>query len=123
MFFPHNRNLYNLRNVDITMGEICLDYDIEFENEVSVNNAGKGTLYRLTIRKQKAQQLGLLGGEYVRVFLEKDGKMTVFEKQVQLVKSPTGKYIRVTIPKENAEYLNINGNDNTVKAYIKLLQR
>jgi len=77
----------------------------------------------LTIRKAKARELGLFGGEYIRLALVKNGKMSIFERKVTPVKTATGHYYRVTIPRETADYLGLSDVNRTVKAYVKVLER
>jgi len=104
------------------MPELNIEFDTEFEHEVQVIRAEK-TIYRLTIRKAKVKELGLLGGEYLRLALVKNGKMSIFERKVTPVKTPTGHYFRVTIPRETADYLGLSDVNRTVKAYVKVLER
>jgi len=99
-----------------------MEYDLVFEHDVSVVEFGGKRLARLTIRKHRAKQLLLRGGEYIRVRIEKDGKDSIFERKVSVAKSPTGRTLKVTIPKENADYLNLRNGDS-VKVYIKVLER
>jgi len=105
------------------MIKLELEFDIEFEHEVSLSTVKNKVLGRLTIRKKKAEQLGLKGGEYVRVALIKDGKVSVFERRVSKVTSNTGSYVRLNVPNETLKYLGLlDSEDKTVKAFVKVLE-
>jgi len=100
--------------------EIKLEFDVNFEQEVLIQRAGNRIWARMTIRKSKAEELRLKGGEMVRVAMIKDGSMSVFERKVQKTESRTGVSFRINIPKETVELLDLKDKD-TVKVYIKRL--
>ena len=100
--------------------KLTLEFDTLFEHEVTVSEAGGRKYVRLTIRKKKAKELGLKGGELVRIAIQKGDKISVVEKRVQAIHSNGSTSLRINIPKETVEYLLLKNGD-TVKAYIKIL--
>ena len=74
----------------------------------------------ITIKKKKAKALGLQGKELLRVAIQKDGRLSLFERRVQKLEMATGTTFRINIPKETVQLLNLKHGD-TVKVYIKRL--
>ena len=100
--------------------KVELEFDVFFEHEVVISESHGNKYARLTIRKKKAKELGLQGGELVRVLIQKGDKISIIERRVQVVSSNGSTSFRINIPKDSVEYLGLKDRD-TVKAYVKVL--
>ena len=92
-----------------------------FEQEVNIYPAGGRIHAWITIKKKKARKLELQGKELLRVAIQKNGKLSIFERRVQKLKTKTGITFRINIPKETVQLLNLKHGD-TVKVYAKKLE-
>jgi len=100
--------------------KLDLDFDEMFEQEVNIYPAGGRIHSWITIKKKKAKALGLQGKELLRVAIQKNGRLSVFERRVQKLEMKTGITFRINIPKDTVQLLNLKHGD-TVKVYIKRL--
>ena len=103
---------------------IELDFDFSFEGDLLLWQEGKKWHSQITIKKRKADQYGLRGGDHIRVALVRNGDVAVFEKKVSEVKTKTGTSFRISVPKDIVERLNLfESQDRSVRVMIKVLKK
>ena len=102
--------------------KLYLDFDEAFEQEVNLYPTNQGRIHAwITIKKKKAKALGLQGKELLRVAIQKNGRLSIFERRVQKLEMKTGITFRINIPKETVQFLGLKHGD-TIRVYIKKLE-
>jgi len=101
--------------------KLYLDFDEAFEQEMNLYPTNQGRIHAwITIKKKKAKALGLQGKELLRVAIQKNGRLSIFERRVQKLEMKTGITFRINIPKETVQFLGLKHGD-TIRVYIKRL--